>query len=134
MAAKGEPGARVPVELSAGPAPAGQAGPEFDAKAFFGALHTRALGAVLLAAGDLPSTQTLLQDNAPLIPDGTVAVADRQVSGKGTPTLGAAVGLWPHPHSVSATLALSYKPGWSGGTGGTGAFTRLPVCHRLGCS
>ena len=36
-----------------------------------------------MTTAELPSTQTLLHDNASMIPDGTVCVADRQVMGKG---------------------------------------------------
>jgi hypothetical protein len=83
VTAKGDPKGSLPVRVAVGAPRAGEPGPGLDAGAYFGALRTRALGAVLLAAGELPSTQTLLQDNAALVPDGTVAVADRQVSGKG---------------------------------------------------
>lgn len=83
MTAKGDPKGSLPVRVAVGAPRAGEPGPGLDAGAYFGALRTRALGAVLLAAGELPSTQTLLQDNAALVPDGMVAVADRQVSGKG---------------------------------------------------
>ena len=83
VAAKGQAGSAAPVQVQVGAAPAGAGAPGFDAGAYFGALRTRALGGVLLAARELPSTQTLLQDNAVLIVDGAVAVADRQVAGKG---------------------------------------------------
>lgn len=83
VAAKGQAGSSAPVQVQMGAAPAGARAPGFDAGAYFGALRTRALGGVLLAARELPSTQTLLQDNAALMPDGAVAVAERQVAGKG---------------------------------------------------
>ncbi|KAK9835207.1 hypothetical protein WJX81_005751 [Elliptochloris bilobata] len=83
VTSKSQPGSSLPVHVQVGPAAAGKAGPGLDADAYFGALQTRALGGVLLAAAELPSTQTLLQDNAALVPDGAVAVANRQVAGKG---------------------------------------------------
>ena len=55
----------------------------FKAQAFLARLTTEGLGCTLLTAAELPSTQTLLHDNAGMIPDGTVCVAGRQVMGKG---------------------------------------------------
>ena len=61
--------------------------PQFDAAAFMRHLGTAQLGQTLLSAVQLPSTQTLLQDVARQIPDGTVCVADVQSGGKGEFTL-----------------------------------------------
>ncbi len=55
----------------------------FNAQAFLARLSTKSLGCTLLTAAELPSTQTLLHDNAGAVPNGTVCVADRQVMGKG---------------------------------------------------
>ncbi|KAL0042345.1 hypothetical protein WJX77_009698 [Trebouxia sp. C0004] len=41
------------------------------------------LGSTLLAASQLQSTQTLLQDNTAILPDNTVCIAYKQVGGKG---------------------------------------------------
>ena len=57
--------------------------PPFDAAAALARLGTARLGHVLLAAPVLPSTQTLLQGAGGALPDGTVAVADVQMSGRG---------------------------------------------------
>ena len=60
----------------------------FDHEQFYSHLpkHTQ-LGEVLLCASQLPSTQTLLQDNNTVIPDNTVCIAYQQVGGKGTALL-----------------------------------------------
>ena len=55
----------------------------FQPAIFFDALRTKVLGSVLLTAPELPSTQTLLQDNPASLTNGIVCVADRQVKGKG---------------------------------------------------
>ena len=55
----------------------------FNAEAFLARLSTKSLGCTLLTAAELPSTQTLLHDNAGAVPNGAVCVADRQVMGKG---------------------------------------------------
>ena len=71
--------------------PDAQSQSAFDAQAFLARLATQTLGSTILTTAELPSTQTLLHDNASIIPDGTVCVADRQVTGKGdlahTPTM-----------------------------------------------
>ena len=48
----------------------------FQPANFYQDLQSRLLGSVLLTAAQLPSTQTLLQDNPGLLPDGIVCVAD----------------------------------------------------------
>ena len=58
-------------------------GLSFDAEAYFAALRTRTAGQILLAAEEVGSTQTIIQDNTAAIPDGTLCTATRQVSGKG---------------------------------------------------
>ena len=65
----------------------------FDASAYFASLRTRRDGRVaLLTARELPSTQNLMQENAPgaatvsdaaALPPGVVCVADLQVNGRG---------------------------------------------------
>lgn len=60
-----------------------QTRPLFDTAAFAELLDDKRLGRTLLSAAQLPSTQTLLQTNARLFPDGTVCVADVQSGGKG---------------------------------------------------
>ena len=56
----------------------------FDHRWFYGYLSPDvSLGEVLLSANQLQSTQTLLQDNTAVIPDGTVCTAFQQVGGKG---------------------------------------------------
>ena len=56
----------------------------FDHKLFYSFLpsHTE-LGSTLLAANQLASTQTLLQDNTASIPDNSVCIAYQQIGGKG---------------------------------------------------
>ena len=63
--------------------PESQSQSAFNAESFLARLTTEKLGCTLLTAAELPSTQTLLHDNAGRIPNGTVCVADRQVMGKG---------------------------------------------------
>ena len=63
--------------------PDAQSQSAFDAQAFLARLATQNLGSTIMTTAELPSTQTLLHDNASMIPDGTVCVADRQVMGKG---------------------------------------------------
>ncbi|KAK9816792.1 hypothetical protein WJX72_005169 [[Myrmecia] bisecta] len=80
--------------------------PNFDSQLYFSRLQTQKLGCVLLSAAQLPSTQTLLQENAVRIPDGAVCVADKQVSGKGR-----GQNVWESPpgclmFSLSTRLAL----------------------------
>lgn len=60
-----------------------QFAPRFDAAACQQQLSTAELGSTLLSAAALPSTQTLLQNNARLFPNGTVCIADTQHQGKG---------------------------------------------------
>lgn len=56
----------------------------FDHLRFFGYLPTHtSLGETLIAARQLESTQTLLQDNASFLPGNTVCIAYQQVGGKG---------------------------------------------------
>lgn len=38
---------------------------------------------MLLAAEEVPSTQTIVQDNTAVLPNGTLCTATRQVAGKG---------------------------------------------------
>ena len=57
--------------------------PPFNPASALARLRTARLGHVLLSAPTLPSTQTLLQTAGPALPDGTVVVADVQVSGRG---------------------------------------------------
>ena len=59
-------------------------GLSFDASIYFGALRTQFLGQVLLAAEEVPSTQTIVQENTAVLPNGTLCTATRQVAGKGT--------------------------------------------------
>lgn len=59
--------------------------PTFSAPTFHQHLGTAVLGHTLLTAAQLHSTQTLLQDNRALLPDGVVCVADVQTTGKGAP-------------------------------------------------
>ena len=59
-------------------------GLSFDAGTYFAALRTRSAGRVLLAAEEVTSTQTIIQDNTISVPDGTLCTATRQVSGRGT--------------------------------------------------
>lgn len=63
--------------------PESQSQSAFNAESFLARLTTEKLGCTLLTAAELPSTQTLLHDNAGRIPNGTVCVADRQIMGKG---------------------------------------------------
>ena len=58
-------------------------GLSFDAATYFGALRTRAAGRILLAAEEVASTQTIIQENTAAVPDGTLCTAARQVSGRG---------------------------------------------------
>lgn len=61
----------------------------FDHLRFFGYLPTHtSLGETLIAARQLESTQTLLQDNASFLPGNTVCIAYQQVGGKGGATDG----------------------------------------------
>lgn len=56
----------------------------FDHLRFFGYLPTQtSLGEPLIAARQLESTQTLLQDNTSVVPDNAVCIAYQQVGGKG---------------------------------------------------
>ena len=59
----------------------------FDHAAYFDALKTRVYGRTLMTAGTLPSTQTLVQDNASAhpgsLPRGVACVADSQSGGRG---------------------------------------------------
>ena len=59
----------------------------FDHAAYFDALKTRVYGRTLMTAGTLPSTQTLVQDNASAhpgsLPRGVACVADTQSGGRG---------------------------------------------------
>ena len=57
---------------------------QFDHTQYFSHLPQQTeLGSTLLAASQLQSTQTLLQDNTAVIPDNTVCIAYKQVGGKG---------------------------------------------------
>ena len=57
----------------------------FDHQQFYSYLPTNVeLGATLLTAQQLESTQTLLQQNSAAIPDNTVCTAYQQIGGKGT--------------------------------------------------
>lgn len=60
-----------------------QSPPRFNAAACQQHLSAARFGRTLLSAAALPSTQTLLQNNARLFPDGTACVADTQYKGKG---------------------------------------------------
>lgn len=64
-----------------------QLGLFFNAETYFSALRTRTAGQVLLAAEEVGSTQTIIQDNTAAIPDGTLCTAARQVSGRGASAL-----------------------------------------------
>lgn len=56
----------------------------FDHTQYFSHLPQHVdLGSTLLAASQLQSTQTLMQDNTAVIPDNTVCIAYKQVGGKG---------------------------------------------------
>ena len=57
---------------------------QFDHTQYFSHLPQHVeLGSTLLAASQLQSTQTLMQDNTAVIPDNTVCIAYKQVGGKG---------------------------------------------------
>ena len=57
----------------------------FDHQHFYSCLPTHIdLGETLITASQLESTQTLLQENAAVVPDNTVCIAYQQVGGKGT--------------------------------------------------
>ena len=56
----------------------------FDPQLFYRCLPERVeLGSTLLAAGQLQSTQSFLQDNTALVPDNSVCIAYQQIGGKG---------------------------------------------------
>jgi hypothetical protein len=55
----------------------------FSPERFFSLLHTETLGRVLLTAGEVQSTQAVVQAGLTKLPDGIVFVADRQMGGKG---------------------------------------------------
>ncbi len=60
---------------------------QFDHIQYFSHLPQQVkLGSTLLAASQLQSTQTLLQDNTAVIPDNTVCIAYKQAGGKGIAT------------------------------------------------
>ena len=62
--------------------------PKFDIDMYIQSLATKQLGCTILAAASLPSTQTLLQQNAGQVPDGTICIVDRQEAGKGAAVCG----------------------------------------------
>ncbi|KAL0041637.1 hypothetical protein WJX79_010263 [Trebouxia sp. C0005] len=74
-----------PVNLVDVHSPAGnQCSVQFDHTQYFSHLPQHVeLGSTLLAASQLQSTQTLLQDNTAVTPDNTVCIAYKQVGGKG---------------------------------------------------
>lgn len=76
-------GVQTPTSVRLHFPPVHHSGAAFNAQFFLSRLTTATLGCTLLTAAELPSTQTLLHDNAGKIPNGTVCVADRQVMGKG---------------------------------------------------
>ena len=83
--------------------------PPFDPAAALARLGTARLGHVILTASALPSTQTLVQAGGAGLPDGLVAVADVQVSGRGR-----AGNVWSSPPGclmASALIATSPIPG-----------------------
>lgn len=77
-----------PVNLVDVHSPAGnQCSVQFDHTQYFSHLPQHVeLGSTLLAASQLQSTQTLLQDNTAVTPDNTVCIAYKQVGGKGITT------------------------------------------------
>jgi len=56
---------------------------KFSTASYLAALTARRVGTLVIGAGEISSTQTFVQQNAHLLPDGTVVVADRQGTGKG---------------------------------------------------
>lgn len=66
-------------------APGDEAAPScsFSVPAYFEALQSKVLGRVVLSSAQLPSTQSLLQDNRDTLPDGILCVVDQQTAGKG---------------------------------------------------
>ena len=90
--------------------PDAQSQSAFDAQAYLARLATQTLGSTILTTAELPSTQTLLHDNASMIPDGTVCVADRQVTGKGD--LAHANNADPHAVATLSSVVLAVLPNW----------------------
>ena len=77
----------------------------FDHNLFYSFLPSHIeLGSTLLAANQLASTQTLLQDNNTSIPDNTVCIAYQQIGGKGDSSEGT-----ESPFCLKHGIALNFQ-------------------------
>lgn len=89
----------------------------FDPSTFYSTLSTKEMGRVLMRTSESVSTQSIVQENVPKLPQGAVIVSDRQVGGRGR-----SGNVWDSPDGC-LMFSIGYKLSISG--------ARLPFIQYL---